>query len=145
LKKKSNGRGGKRPGAGRPKGAPNKATVEQRELERQFKEQIAAELLPLAQAMIRKAKGVEHLQAQDPKTGQWVSVTDPQMMAKVLNGPEQYRRLSAKDPDTPALKECWDRLFGQAKQHVEVEDVTSVTQMSDEELKALILEIAAGL
>lgn len=130
---------------GRKKGTPNKATIEERELERQFREQIAAELKPLADALIRKAKGVEHLQAQDQKSGQWVSVTDPKMMAKVLNGPEQYRRLSAKDPDTQALKECLDRLFGQSKQHVEVEDVTPVSDMSDAELKALALELAAKL
>jgi hypothetical protein len=136
---------GKRPNAGRPKGSLNKATVEQKELERQFKERIAADLAPLADALLRKAKGVEHLQAQDPKTGQWVSVTDPKMMAMVLNGPEGYRRLSAKDPDTQALRECFDRLFGQAKQSIEVEDVTPIKDMTDEELKALAAELAQKL
>lgn len=132
---------GKKTG-GRSKGTPNKASLEQRELDRQFRERIAEHLEPLADALLKAAQGVEHLQAKD-KTGQWVSVTDPKIMSKVLNGPEEYRRISAKDPDVRALKECFDRLFGQPKQHVELEDVTTVTDLSDEELRTRVRALLA--
>lgn len=128
---------------GRTKGTPNKASLEQKELERQFKETIASELQPIAQALLSRCKGVDHLMAKD-KSGQWVSVTDPKQMAKVLNGPEEYRRLSAKDPDVNAIREALNRLFGQAKQSIEVEDVTPTKDMSDEELLALARELASS-
>jgi hypothetical protein len=126
--------GGKRHGAGAKKGKPQKRTLEKMELERQFRERISEQLDPLAQALIRSALGVEHLQAKD-KHGQWTSVVDPLIMAKVLNGPEEYQRISAKDPDVRAIKECLDRLFGQPKQHLEVEEVGPET-LTDAELIA---------
>jgi hypothetical protein len=134
-------KGGKRRGAGAKKGKLQKRTVEKMELERQFRARIAEQLEPLADALLRAAQGVEHLQAKD-KRSQWTSVTDPGVMSKVLNGPDELRRISAKDPDVRALKECFDRLFGAPKQHVEVEDVTPVTDMSDEDLKRLARELA---
>jgi len=136
--------GGKRPGAGAKKGSKQKRTLEKMELDRQFRQRIAEQLPELSDALLRAAKGVEHLQAKD-KRGQWTSVEDPKVMAKVLNGPEEYRRISAKDPDVRALKECFDRLFGQPKQHVEVEDVTKPSEMTDAELIAKakqLLELA---
>lgn len=125
---------------GRTKGTPNKATADQKELERQFKQAIASELMPIATALLARCKGVDHLMAKD-KSGQWVSVTDPKLMVKVMNGPEEYRRLSAKDPDVNAIREALNRLFGQAKQSIEVEDVTPTTEMTDAELLALAKEL----
>jgi hypothetical protein len=136
-------KGGKRPGAGAKKGKPQKRTIEKMELERQFRERIGEQLAPLAEALIRSALGVEHLQAKD-KHGQWTSVTDPRIMALVLNGPEEHRRISAKDPDVRAIKECLDRLFGQPKQHLEVEDV-GPSQLTDAELKARATALLAKL
>ena len=133
--------GGPRRGAGAKKGQPQQRTLEKMELERQFRARIAEQLAPLADALIRSALGVEHLQAKDPR-GQWTSVTDPEVMAQVLNGPAEYRRISAKDPDVNAIRESLNRLFGQATQHVEVEDVTSPTDMTDAELKAAALALA---
>ena len=123
----------KTPGSGKKKGYKAPQTLEKLELQKQFRERIAQEIEPLAAALLRAAKGVEHLQAKD-KRGQWMSVEDPNMMTLVLNGPEEHRRISAKDPDVRALKECFDRLFGAPTQHVEVEDVTPVAELSDEEL-----------
>jgi hypothetical protein len=45
---KSNGRGGKRPGSGRKRGTPNKATAEIKELARQYSEEAVKELARLA-------------------------------------------------------------------------------------------------
>src|ERR1700686_3455260 len=126
-------KGGKRVGAGAKKGQPQKRTVEKLELERQFRERIAARVLPLADALLREAEGVEHMQAKD-RHGQWTSVTDPALMTRVLNSGESFYRISAKDPDVRAIKECLDRLFGQPKQHLELEPVVSPETMTDEEL-----------
>jgi hypothetical protein len=129
-------KGGKRPGAGAKKGQPQKRTVEKLERERQFRERIAERLEQLAGALLAKAEGVSHLQAKDTATGQWMSVKDPTQMTAVLNGPAEYQRIFAEDPDIRAIKECLDRLFGQPTQHVEVEPVVSPDNMTDEELKA---------
>lgn len=125
----------KPPGSGKPKGYKAPQTLEKLELDRQFKAAIAVQLGPIAQALIDRCLGVVHLMAKD-KTGQWTSVTDPLIMQKVLNGPEEYRRLSAKDADVNAIREALNRLFGQAKQSIEVEDITPTAEMTDAELVA---------
>ena len=109
----------KTPGSGRTKGTPNKRTVEADELLRLFRARVAAEFGPLQDALIQAAKGVQHLQAKD-RNGQWTEVTDPVIMAKVLNSGEQFYRISARNPDVRALKDIFDRLWGLPKQAVDV-------------------------
>lgn len=131
-------------GSGKKKGYKAPQTLEKLELDRQFKALIAAEIVPIAHALIGRCKGVDHLMAKDAKTGQWVSVTDPAVMARVLNGPAEYRRLSAKDADVNAIREALNRLLGQATQSIEVEDVTPTREMTDAELVAIAKELAGA-
>ena len=52
--------------------------------------------------------------------GTWTEVTDPVIMAKVLNSGETFYRLYARNPDVKALKDVLDRLFGTPTRQVEM-------------------------
>ena len=80
---------------------------------------LAAEVTPLAEALLSAAKGVCHLMAKN-RDGTWTEVTDPIIMAKVLNSGETFYRLHARNPDVRALKDIFDRLFGTPTQQVDM-------------------------
>ena len=63
--------------------------------------------------------GVSHLMARDPD-GTWTEVTDPVIMAKVLNSGETFYRIYARNPDVKALKDIFDRVFGTPNQQVDM-------------------------
>ena len=44
------------------------------------------------------ARGVSHLMVRD-RDGTWTEVTDPVIMAKVLNSGERFYRIYARNPD----------------------------------------------
>jgi hypothetical protein len=58
----------------------------------------------MAMALLGAARGVSHLMARD-RDGTWTEVTDPAIMAKVLNSGELFYRLYARNPDVKALKD----------------------------------------
>src|SRR5215470_12585825 len=118
----ANGHGGRRPGAGRPKGSKDPHTLEKQEYERQLRARIARDQNEFYEALKLAATGVTHLMAKD-KDGTSKEVTDPAVMLKVLNSGELFYRLSARNPDVRALVNLFDRLCGSATQqsHVEVD------------------------
>jgi hypothetical protein len=79
--------GGKRPGAGKPKGMQHPRTLEKLECNRLFREELAQQVRPVIQAQIAAALGVSHMMARD-HSGRWTRVTDPEAMVRVLNSGE---------------------------------------------------------
>ena len=61
----SNGHGGRRPGAGRPKGSKAPHTLEKQEFEGQLRARIARDQDELYEALKLAATGVTHLVAKD--------------------------------------------------------------------------------
>ena len=112
-------KGGRRPGAGAKKGSKQSRTVEKQAILKRFRERIAEQVDPLIDAQIAAALGVTHIMARD-KAGRWQQVTDPLVMARVLDSGETFYRLTARNPDVQALRDCWDRLFGKAPQALEL-------------------------
>lgn len=112
------GHGGVRAGAGAKKGSIQRRTLEKRELAKALHAHFAAHFEPLADAYFRKAIGVSHMMARE-KDGKWTQVTDPAVMAKVLNSGESFYRIHAQDPDARALKDLFDRHLGLPTQSVE--------------------------
>lgn len=90
----------------------------------------------LVEAQLTAAEGVTHMQARDAQ-GKWQTIVDPELMAEKLDAGEQAYRLSAIAPSAPILKDIMDRMFGQARQSLDV-DVTSTptASLTDAELKA---------
>ena len=104
---------------GRPKGSLAIETLDKMEMLRQFRARVSQEFGPLMDAQMAAAKGVSHMMARD-KSGKWIQVTDPEIMAKVLNSGETFYKIHAQNPDVRALKDIFDRLWGTPTQSVEV-------------------------
>jgi hypothetical protein len=68
--------------------------------------------------------------------GRWTTVTDPDVMVERLNAGEQAYRLSAVAPNATLIGQIMDRMFGQARQSLEIDVVTTPSQLSDSELSS---------
>jgi hypothetical protein len=77
--------GGRRPGAGRPKGSKSTKTLE-KEAAREFVRQVVTDHLEsLLAAQIDNAVGLKHLMMRDTKTGRFERVTgDAEQLDKAL-------------------------------------------------------------
>ena len=109
--------GGRRPGAGKPKGNKAPHTLDKlaaRELVRQM---VTAQMQPLLDAQIANAKGLKYLVTRDKKTGKFVRVGEA--MAKMSG--EETIEVWEKDPSVHAFTDLMDRALDKAKaQEVEV-------------------------
>lgn len=123
--------GGRRPGAGRPKGARSQSTIEKEAWNERIRARIAARADDFFEAQAQLALGVVHLLAKD-KDGQFVQVTDPEVMVRVLNSGETFYRLAARNPDGNVLRDLFNRLCGvpaPQKQQVEVSGSLSLKEI----------------
>lgn len=111
---------------------PYKPTVEKEELLRLWKENMAAHMPAIIASQILSAVGQTHLQIRD-KSGRWAHVTDPEKASEALNRGEKHYRLTSVSPNTQALAQIMDRMFGSPKQSIEI-DVQPTTNLSDTEL-----------
>jgi hypothetical protein len=109
---------------------------EKQELLAAWKMAVSKRFDRLVEAQLTAAEGVTHMQARDAQ-GKWQTIVDPELMAEKLEQGEQAYRLSAIAPSAPILKDIMDRMFGQARQSLDL-DVTSTptASLTDAELKA---------
>lgn len=125
-------RGGKRPGAGKPKGYKHRKTIEKDTAREHFVQRVITEWDPLIDAQLDLAKGLTVMFARDwetdkktgrrARTGRFVRVTRPEEMVDLLNNSvdgEDYYRLAAKDADGRMLIELNTRVMGKPPEHVE--------------------------
>ena len=129
--------GGVRENSGRPLGSLNKNTREEKEAERLFKERILENIQELLNAQMNIAKGASYLfkiVEEKSSTGAILSryhklVEDPAIIKEVLdemdgmesaNFNDDYYYITTKAPDNKALISLIDRVFGKAKQSVEL-------------------------
>jgi len=68
--------------------------------------------------------------------GKWTTVTDPDVMVERLNAGEEAYRLSAVAPNATLIGQIMDRLFGQARQTIDLDVSTEPSRLSDIELSA---------
>ena len=141
--KASSGHGGVRAGAGRPLGSTvsnGGSRIYRRPAEREelliiWRKEGSLQFRPLVQAQISAAQGVTHMVARDDQ-GRWTTVTDPDVMVERLNAGEQAYRLSAVAPNATLIGQIMDRLFGQARQSIDLDVSTEPSRLSDIELSA---------
>ena len=135
------GSGGARPGSGRKPGStiangrvrPLKASREKAELLSLWRAEVGKQFETLVQAQIESAQGVTHMVARDA-AGRWTTVTDPAVMVDRLNAGEKSYRLSAVAPNATLIGQIMDRMFGQAKQTIDLDVSTEPSRLSDREL-----------
>lgn len=99
------GRGGKQPGAGRPKGSPNKATIsanEEKAIARAtIREHIIGHIPAIIRAQVENAKGVQYMVLRAPD-GSFVRATDEKQVDAALASGELAYRIYTKEPHTAA-------------------------------------------
>lgn len=123
-------RGGKRPGAGKPKGYKHKQTLAKATSREHFVKRIEAEWDPLIDAELEVAKGRTIMLARAfetakdgtvRRTGKFERVTNPAEMAELLNkgeSGEDYYRLVAVPADSRMLIELNARIMGKVAEQV---------------------------
>ncbi len=139
--KKKKKKGGKMPGAGRPRGAKNVATIEREEYLRRFQDKVAqrSQSLLHAQTILatgsikvfvmrshwegsgknrRKVKGRPEIVGTDKEI---IDALDYEFgEGDSPNTDDEYYFVSTKDPDNSAINSLLDRTFGKAKESLEV-------------------------
>lgn len=115
-------RGGKRPGAGKPKGYKHANTLDKLAARELLRTRVTAELLPMIDAQIQNAKGISHLFVRD-ENGKFVQITEVEKIEQVLNSGEQdkYFYIHTKDPSIQAFSDLMNRALDKPKeQEIEI-------------------------
>lgn len=115
-------KGGKRAGAGRPKGlkdsAPRVPQAVKLDAQALYRARVERELLPLLDATMRSACGEVAIMAL--VDSRWKHITDPKMIARLLDSGESFYKLVTKSPDSRVLCDVWDRMIGKPAQSVDL-------------------------
>lgn len=138
-------RGGKQPGAGRPKGSKTKATLEKEAIKKVFDQRIMKVADRLADAQISLATGSQYLYKIEkeeiigPKGGKSyrakkpVLVTSRYEIEAYLEGVVEgdiaddrdpratYYFLTAKDPENTAIDSMFNRVWGKPRESVDMQ------------------------
>lgn len=113
--------GGRRPGAGRPQGSENKATIEKREARDALRAVVREHMAEMLDAQIQHAKGIDHFFLRNEKTKQFERVEDPKMIEAALNAGDEgsYYWIFTKDPSVQAFTDLMNRAFDKPVEHHE--------------------------
>jgi hypothetical protein len=108
-------RGGKRPGAGMPKGYKFKHTIE-KELEREKLRQLVAEhLTPMVLSQISNAKGVSYMVVRHPD-GTFTRATDEKQIDAALAAGGESFQIFTQAPNPSSFKDLLDRAHDKPKE-----------------------------
>lgn len=111
-------RGGARPNSGPEKGTKYKPTLEKERAREALRAVVLRHMERILRSQIAAACGIDHFFLRDPKSGQFIRVTDPEQIEKALNEGEKdsYYWIFTKDPDPRAAKDLFDRALDKAKE-----------------------------
>ncbi len=114
-------RGGKQPGAGRPKGTLNPDTLRKQLIRKRILARFEAEVEAMVDAQIASAKGINHFFMRN-SAGQFEQVKDPKLIAAALNAGEEgsYYWIFTQNPNTQAFAAIADRSIDKPSEHVEM-------------------------
>lgn len=115
-----NGRGGARPGSGRPKGSLNPSTITKEQAREALRQIVLAKMEKLVAAQMDNAVGVSHFLLRDPKTGKFERLTEPEQIQAALNadGAEEGSTyyVYTKDPSVQAFTDLMNRALDKPKE-----------------------------
>lgn len=122
-------RGGKRPGAGRPKGSKEAKTLEKEAARAALRAQVFAELAPMIYAQIEAAKGIKYLMARQKRGGKFVPVTEDLSKAIVAGTDTEHELMEVweRRPSTQAFADLMDRAMDKAAQPMQVSGDLNLT------------------
>jgi hypothetical protein len=123
----ANGRGGRREGAGRPRGRKELKTLAKEQARELVRQMVTKRLPRLVEAQMENAEGIRHLMMRDPKTGQFVRVTgDAREIDKALKTKNAVW-IYTKDPNIAAFTDLLNRALDKPAEHIQVAGEGSIT------------------
>jgi hypothetical protein len=124
-------RGGKRNGAGRPKGKEPK-TLEKEAAREYVRQMVTQALQPMVEAQIKHAKGLSYLMVRDAASGKFVRVTEA-MARQTLRPGETIVEAWEKDPSVQAFSDLLNRALDKPKEQEQTIRITG----DDEQIRRL--------
>jgi len=112
------GHGGKRPGAGKPKGYKHQNTRDKEWAREQLRAMVIRKLEPLVEGMIDAASGLKRLIMHDPKTGKLHRVDDAELDEALASGNATF--VYTKEPNVAAFSDLLNRAIGKPVEEVEL-------------------------
>lgn len=115
--------GGKRAGAGKPKGVKWPSTLAKEAARELTRQKITAALEPMLEAQVAHAIGLKYLVARHKKTGKFAKLTEDLTTAIASGENTEYESIEvwAKDPSVQAFSDLLNRAIDkpseQAQQH----------------------------
>jgi hypothetical protein len=111
-------RGGKRPGAGRPKG-PSPNTLDKVLARERLRQNVFAQMDELVAAQLEHAKGIKHMILRGPD-GQFIRATDVKQIDAALAIGESAYYLFTKDPSVQAFTDLMNRALDKPVEAIEL-------------------------
>lgn len=127
-------RGGKRPGAGKPKGYKHQSTLNKIEARELVRQAVIKELRPLLEAQIAHAIGLKYLVTRDKKSGKFIRVTETMAKAR-LGKDEEIIEVWEKDPSVQAFTDLLNRALDKPKE--QEQDINLNVRDSDQVIARL--------
>jgi hypothetical protein len=123
-------RGGKQPGAGRPKGAKNKATVDKEFHREVLRQLVVAELKPMIAAQVEHAKGVQYMVLRMPD-GSFARATDEKQIDAACAVGASAFKIMTQAPNTQAFTALLDRALDRPKEQPQELEVKGTINVVD--------------
>jgi hypothetical protein len=103
-------RGGKRPGAGRPKGSKSSQTLDKLAAREFVRQRVTAAMQPMLDAQIAHARGIGHVFTRD-KAGKFTRIENIEHIDRLLTEGSEGTDfwIFAKDPSTQAFTDLLNR------------------------------------
>ena len=115
MKSKSSTHGGRRKGAGKPKGTQTQETLDKIAAREFVRQRVTAALGPLLDAHLANALGIKYLVTRHKTTGKFMRVTEA--MARLKRGKdEEIIEVWEKDPSVHAFTYLLDRALDRPKE-----------------------------
>ena len=115
------GHGGRRPGAGKPKGHKAVRTLEKEAARELTRQRVTQALEPMLAAQIAHATGIKYLVVRQKKTGKFVRVTEAMAKQKqALADDEEIIEVWEKDPSVQAFTDLMNRAIDKPAEQVRV-------------------------
>lgn len=128
-------RGGKRVGAGRPKGTPNPETISKAEAREALRAVVMEHMREMVDAQIAHAKGLKYLVARNKKTGKFEKLTKEQA-EKMLEREDESEfvalELWDKDPSVQAFTDLLNRAIDKPAEQVQEHAVSGTLKVIHE-------------
>jgi hypothetical protein len=129
LKILKNTHGGKRPGAGKPKGSKAQKTIAKEIAREALRQLVLQRMESLVAAQMAHAEGLKYLVTRDKKSGKFIRVTEAMAKAKSgLRDNEEIIEVWEKDPSVQAFTDLMNRAIDKpCEQPQEIQHSGSLT------------------